>query len=179
MFWFREIIQVMCCFQLLKKKLWLQNCQSQIFVILVLWVSAEVPTFRRIYADRSHLLYQFISYFLGMNMHKSQLFYYFSVHQRNRLHWPTDYNNHSSWGPQKNGHLPTFWGAHLGVQFTWTSHGYITIDYSNVGKTNAICTIPQSSPFFIGGMFTIPSHGWFMTLFHPHYTILLTKFNHC
>jgi len=22
---------------------------------------------------------------------------------------------------------------------------------------------------FIGGMFTIPSHGWFMTLFCPHY----------
>jgi hypothetical protein len=24
------------------------------------------------------------------------------------------------------------------------------------------------SPFFIGGMFTIPSHGSFMALFYPH-----------
>ena len=29
-------------------------------------------------------------------------------------------------------------------------------------------TIPQSSP--LGGMVTIPSHGWFMTFFYPHYT---------
>ena len=37
----------------------------------------------------------------------------------------------------------------------------------NVGKT-----VPQTNPqitIFIGGVFTIPSHGWFMALFCPHY----------
>ena len=27
---------------------------------------------------------------------------------------------------------------------------------------------PSHHHVFIGGMFTIPSHGWFMTLFYPH-----------
>ena len=38
-----------------------------------------------------------------------------------------------------------------------------------MGKT--VVNHPPVITIFIGGMFTIPSHGWFMTLFYPHYHI--------
>ena len=49
----------------------------------------------------------------------------------------------------------------------------------NVGET--IRNHPPVITSFIGGMFAIPSHGWFMTLFYPHYSHhepLLTIINH-
>ena len=48
----------------------------------------------------------------------------------------------------------------------------------NVGKTNAVNHPPVITIFIdgsigicIGGIFTIPSYGWFMTMFYPHYPI--------
>jgi hypothetical protein len=42
----------------------------------------------------------------------------------------------------------------------------------NVGKTMPFAQSPSHHHKYIGGMFTIPSipsHGWFMALFYPHY----------
>jgi hypothetical protein len=42
---------------------------------------------------------------------------------------------------------------------------------SNVGK--AIINQPPVITIFIGGIKAIPSHGWFMALFDPHYVICM------
>jgi len=41
----------------------------------------------------------------------------------------------------------------------------------NVVKT--IINNPPVITIFIGGMVTIPSHGWFMALFYPHYSFFM------
>ena len=49
----------------------------------------------------------------------------------------------------------------------------------NVGKTNAVNHPPVITNFIdgsigmytVGGIFTIPSYGWFMTMFYPNYPI--------
>ena len=56
----------------------------------------------------------------------------------------------------------------VGHKKRYVSVGFITsMNFIWVTKNNP--PSPRKNTIFIGGMFTIPSHGWFMALFYPHY----------
>ena len=48
------------------------------------------------------------------------------------------------------------------------SDGGKSTTLNNVGKTMPCLPSPSHHHKYLGGMFTIPGHGWFMTSFYPH-----------